>query len=115
MADRVTLDMLGDKALIATLQSLPDKMERRVLSRATRAASQFVLTLARARTPRDSGRLAATMKLRALRRKKGRTGFAVQTGTRAELGIPASATGYYPAHIELGSVDTPANPYFRST
>lgn len=141
---RFDISMLGDKALSEALAALPDNLERKVLTRAMRDGGKFLLTLTQAAAPvstdpRDThrGRLKATLKLRPLRRRKGRVGVAIQTGTREELGIVAvtrisfegsgsglrvkrgKTTSYYPAHVELGhktelgTRTVPPNPYMR--
>ncbi len=117
---RFDISMLGDTALSETLAGLTEKMERTVITRATRDAGKFLLTLTKAaapvsQDPRDPhrGQLKATLKLRALRRRKGRVGVAIQTGTRAELGIDPKDKGYYPAFRELGTRKLPPLPYMR--
>jgi hypothetical protein len=117
---RFDISLLGDKALSDTLASLPEQLERKVMARATRDAGKFLLTLTQAAAPvstdpRDPhrGKLKATLKLRTLRRRKGRVGVAIQTGTREELGISAKDKGYYPAFRELGTRKLPPLPYMR--
>lgn len=63
------------------------------------------MTLAKARIPRDEGRWASTLKVRALKRRKGRVGVVIRVGTRAELGIDPQQRGFYPAHQEFGHRD----------
>ncbi len=120
MANRFDISLLGDTALAETLASLPEAMERKVLTRAMRDGGKFLLPLTQAAAPvsadpRDPhrGRLKATLKLRSLRRKKGRVGVAIQTGTRGELGLGPKDTGYYPAFRELGTRKLPPLPYMR--
>lgn len=116
---RFTLDLSGDQALLTQLEQLPDRLERRVLREAVRDAAQPIL--ARARTNISAIRVTGVatdplrrgMRIRALRRRRGRVGVSVQTPTRQELGIAPSARWYYPAHIELGTRRTPALPYLR--
>lgn len=141
MAARFDISMLGSQALSEALAALPEKLERRVVTRATRAAGKFFLTLAKGRAPKETGKLAQTLKLKSLKRRKGRVGVSIQTGTREELGLLAAASSraratatqrrglergilrhyqaalrwYYPAHVELGTKDTAPNPYLRGT
>lgn len=115
---RFDISILGAPELSKALAELPDKLERRVMIKATRETGKFFLTLAKARAPKESGKLASTMKLRAMRRKKGRVGVRIMTGTRAELGIDPKERGYYPAHVEFGHRDRSGNqvaavPFFR--
>lgn len=127
---RFDFTFLGDEKLAKQLAELPEKLERSILARAIRDATRTVLLPAiRASTPvgrpytrvtrgrsdlsaqggafrriryrqETGGRLRASLKVRALRRRKGRVGSAVQVGTRAQLGI--QGRGFYPAHLEFG-------------
>ena len=119
-SNRFDISMLGVPELSKALAALPDKLERKILTKALRQAGKFYLTLAKAKAPRDEGRLSSTMKLRALKRRKGRVGVMIQTGTRAQLGIDPKYKGYYPAHTEFGHRDRAgvhhaANPYMRTS
>lgn len=129
MAVRFDFSFTGDKALQALLASLPDKLERKILAGATvRAAKSVLLPAVVANTPvgapytrvtrgrtqqgndgafrrigfrqQVGGRLRRSYKVRQLRRRAGRVGAQIVTGTRADLGI--RGRGYYPAHLEFG-------------
>src|SRR3990167_509593 len=63
------------------------KITKRQIRTAQRIAQRFA-------------RLKNSFAVRQLRRRKGRVGSAVYTGTRAQLGI--TGRGYYPAHQEFG-------------
>lgn len=119
-SNRFDISILGSKELSAALAALPEKLERRVLTRALRQAGKYYQTLAAARSPRDRGKLASSYKVRALKRRKGRVGVMIQTGTRAQLGIDPKQRGFYPAHLEFGHRDRAgihhaANPFMRSS
>lgn len=125
---KFNIDMLGAPELSTALAALPDTLERKVMVQATKKAAQFFLTAAQGRAPvsadpRDKhrGKLKSTMKLTAMKRSRRRVGYLVQTGTRAELGIPSGVNprtgkpyGYYPAHLEFGTQKQAPNPYMRS-
>lgn len=118
--NRFDISILGAPELSRALAALPETLERKVLTKALRQAGKFYMALAKARAPRDAGRLSGTMKLRAMKRRKGRIGVTIMTGTRAQLGIDPKQKSYYPAHIELGYRDVsgthhPANPYMRTS
>lgn len=118
--DRFDISILGAPELSKALADLPANLERKVLTKALRQAGKFYQTLAAARAPRDRGKLATTFKVRALKRRKGRVGVMIQTGTRAQLGIAPQNKGYYPAHVEFGHRDVAgvhhaADPYMRSS
>ena len=118
--DRFDISILGAEHLSQALAALPANLERKVLTKALRQAGKFYQTLAAARSPRDSGKLATSYKVRALKRRKGRVGVMIQAGTRAQLGIDPKQRGYYPAHTEFGHRDRAgvhhaANPFMRSS
>jgi HK97 gp10 family phage protein len=119
-SNRFDITMLGVPELSKALAALPEKVEQKVMRQALRQAGKYYLMLAKARAPRETGRLSSTMKLRAMKRRKGRVGVMIQTGTRAQLGIDPKRKGYYPAHTEFGHLDRsgvhqPANPYMRTS
>lgn len=125
---RFDLTFVGDKALQAQFATLTDRLERTILAQAIRKATREVLLPAiQAATPEGSpyirvsrgrtvqgdagafrrigfrqqrGRLRGSWRVRALPRRKGRVGSAVQAGSRQQLGI--AGRGFYPAHQELG-------------
>jgi HK97 gp10 family phage protein len=109
---RFDVSVFGDE-VAARLQALPDAVERRLLSRALREGGKVVLPVARSLTPVRSGRLRRSLKLRAMRRKKGRVGVLIFTGTREELQISGKDPYYYPTAVELGTSKRRARPYLR--
>ena len=113
MADGFDISLLGDKALSRKLAKLPAAVQRKVLRPALRKGGKVILEAVRRNIPVDEGKLRKTLKLRALKAKRGRIGVEVRTGTREELDIPAGAEGYYPAHVELGTRNRSATPYLR--
>lgn len=104
-SNRFDIRLLGSEQLSRDLAALPEKLERKVLTKALRQAGKYYLTLAKARVPRDEGRWASTLRVRALKRRKGRVGVMIRVGTRAELGIDPKQRGFYPAHQEFGHRD----------
>lgn len=112
MAIEVTI--FGDKALEAALARLPDKLQEGLAQKAMKLAGQKLLVDVKAATPRKTGKLADTLKLKVFR-KKGVVGVRVITGTRAELGIDPKSKHYYPAYVELGTQRDSADPFMRQT
>lgn len=107
MAARFNIELLGDKDLSAALAALPATLERKALVLVLKEAAQVVLQSARRRAPRGkTGRLARTLRVKALKRSRNRVGYGIYTGTRAELGLKAGAKGYYPAQVHLGFIHT---------
>ena len=119
-AGTVDISLLGDKALSKKLRRLETKVQKKIVRKALRAGARPILASAKALVPyseglrRRSGKhLRDTLKLRALKARKGRFGVQVLTGTREELGIAANESGYYPLSLEYGGGNAPAQPYLR--
>ena len=113
MAQAFDISLLGDKDLQRQFQQLPLVVQRKLLRQSFRAALRPVLAAARARAPKLTGRMARTVRLRALKRRRGQLGLMIISGTREALGIPPERRSYYPAHVELGTSQRPAEPYLR--
>ena len=117
---RIDVSMIGDKALEQALRALPEKLETKVVRQALRKAAKPTLEQAKQNlqairvTGERTDRIRTGMKIRALKRKKGRLGVMVMTPTRQELGIDETAASSIPAHIELGTRNSPARPFLRS-
>lgn len=113
MAQAFDISLLGDKELQRQFQQLPLVVQRKLLRQSFRAALRPVLAAARARAPKVTGRMARTLRLRAMKRRRGQLGLMIISGTREALGIPPDSRSYYPAHVELGTSQMPAEPYLR--
>lgn len=107
---RFDISLLGDAELTQKLQGLPEKLERKVIRQAIRKGGQPIVRDAKAQANKLTGAMAKSIKLRAMKRKKGRIGVRIQTGTRGELGIAADDPYYYPAIVEFGDGET-HHPY----
>jgi len=113
VAKAVDVSLIGDKRLNRKLRRLPLKVQRKVVRQALREAGRPVLATAKRIVPVRTGNLRDGLKLRAIKPRGGQFGVAIKTPTREDLGLPATGGGYYPAHIELGTRNTPAQPYLR--
>jgi HK97 gp10 family phage protein len=120
---RFDIRVLGDKNLTKAMRKLPDKVERKVLRKAMRTAFKTTLDRAKARVPVGSGALKRSLKLRARRGGRNRIAFAIFSGGKDVLGVPAKTKsgrprGYYPAAIEFGwnagSRPVPERPWMRA-
>ena len=111
--DGFDISILGDEALSKKFKSLEKAVQGKMLLPAMREAMKPVLSAARAAAPRDKGMLARKIKLSSVRLRGKGKGIAVRTPTRAQLGIPKGAKGYYPAHLEYGTRKMAARPYMR--
>lgn len=115
MAQAFDISLLGDRELQRQFQQLPLVVQRKLLRQSFRQAMRPVLAMARSLAPKLTGQMARTLRLRAMKRRRGRLGMIIMTAPRAALGIPATAEGYYPAHVEIGAKKrgVPAKPFLR--
>lgn len=79
------LTLTGDKELSAAFRELPDKVQRKLVRNELKGVLKPVLAQAKAIARKKSGAMAATLKIKAMKPKKGRIGYYIRTGTRAEL------------------------------
>lgn len=94
----------GADELRRTLRKLADGREvNKLIRRSLRMAAGPVLETSRLLAPFLSGDLRRSLKIRSAKRSRKRIAIVVRPGTRAELGIPSSAKGYYPAHQAIGA------------
>jgi hypothetical protein len=98
----VTLTLTGDKELSAMFGQLPDKVQRSLIRSELRGVLKPVLAQAKAIARKKSGAMARTLKIQAMKRKKGRVGYTIRTGTRAELHAVLSKRGSVLAGRILG-------------
>lgn len=115
MAQAFDISLLGDKVLAYQFKQLPIVIQRKLLRQSFRAALRPVLAMARSLAPQMTGAMARTLRLRAMKRRRGRLGMLIMAAPRAVLGIAADAKGYYPVHVEIGAKKrgVPAQPFLR--
>jgi HK97 gp10 family phage protein len=106
MADAFTLG--GFDKLEAAFKQLGAVESRKRMSRVMRDATKIVLDQAVANAPEDTGLLKESLKVRAMKRKKGRVGFLVQTQSGDYQGKT-----FYGAFQEFGSSHQPAQGFIR--
>lgn len=82
----------GHDALARAFKALPIKVQRKVLRPALRAGAKVARAAVAAQAPRsdEAPHVADTLKIKAMKRKRGRIGLVVITGKRSELGIKES-------------------------
>jgi HK97 gp10 family phage protein len=106
--------------VLKNLREFPQKVERRALSKAGRAATKLIAARAKELAPMQDkpkrgqklrsprGRLKKSIKVRAMKRKKGRVGFRVTTGQGDFKGDT-----FYGGMVEYGTTRQPAQPFMR--
>jgi hypothetical protein len=100
----------GDKEIDRLLKSLPLKLQKKISRQATRkAAKDIVLPNARGEVPQKSGKLAASLTVRAAKARKGKFGHQVETKSGAYGG---EGQGQFPgAFLEFGTKERFHKPY----
>lgn len=118
---RFTIDVQGQDQVKDALNTLLPRLND-VIDAALRDVTAQVLQAAQANAPHGkTGLLASTLHQQPMKPQKGRLGYVVLTGTRAQLGLKPGAKGYYPAHVHLGFLHVaefggrhiPAKPFLR--
>lgn len=102
MSEGMRLSIQGLEGLNMAFKTLPEKTQRALIRSELRGALKPVLTAARALARRRSGTMASTLKLRAMKPKRGRVGYYIRTGTRAEIERSLSRRGTTLARRVLG-------------
>lgn len=98
----------GVKEIDDKLHKFEGKVQKKALRKATRAAAKFVRDDAKALAPHDTGQLEASIKVKAIKRQRGKIGHAVMTGE----GLFKGET-FYGGFVELGTQRMRADPYLR--
>ena len=101
------ISIIGMPELERLFKTLPATVQGKALRPALREAAKDLRGQLKLIPYRKSGRLAASFTIRAMKRSRTGIGIDVNTGTREQLGIPASRKdggprGYYPAALEWG-------------
>ncbi len=112
----ISIKLLGDVELQRRLYALPEKLQKKAVRPALKAAAKVVLATAKANCPILTGAMKRSLKVRALkssRRIGANFGSLIMTGKREELGINPFAPGYYPMSVEFGHGNVPAHPFLR--
>lgn len=113
----------GEKALLKTLATLPDKVQKRIVPAAMKTGLREIvrpemLRVLAAGPPLPgvkSGKLLAAMSAVKLKQegRKGLTRVGYLLPERELLGIDPKSKDYYPAFVEYGHGSTPAYSYIR--
>lgn len=106
------ISILGDKKLQRKLKRMDTQLQKKIVRKSMQDAMKPVKSAAKAYAPVDRGLLKRSIRTKS-KSKRGTIRVSITTGTRDQLGIPATAKGYYPAAIEYGTRKQPAKPYMR--
>lgn len=97
MAMKMTLTLQGGKELERKLKTLPTRIRNKVVRTALRSGAKLVQAETKQLAPVATGLLRKSLKVRAMKRKKGRIGINVQMGAGDYKGET-----FYGAFVEYG-------------
>ncbi len=112
---QIDIRMVGDVRLQKKMGRLTGKDQKKIVRKALRLAAKVVLPVAKALVPVRRRKLKDSLKIKALKAKRGKFGVVIRTGTREELGIPSGDRYYYPAAVELSTKNVPARSFLRAS
>jgi len=81
----INIKFIGDKQLAKVFKTLEQKVQKKIVKKATKEVAETILRNARALVPVDTGNLKNKLKIKAFSSKKG-IGHRVMTPARSELG-----------------------------
>lgn len=102
-------EVKGLEDLIAKLNSLPEKLEKKVIRSAVRKGANIIRDKARSYVPVDSGELRKSITVSGAKYKKGTIAFAIKPRKNKKRGI----TVFYGKFIEFGTSKMAAKPFMR--
>lgn len=103
---RFGITVRGQEQVNQALSTLMPRLNE-VIDAALADVTTQILQAAQANAPQGkTGLLASTLHQQRMKRQRGRLGYVVRTGTRAQLGLKPGERGYYPAHVQLGFLHT---------
>lgn len=111
---KFTVKTKGFRECERKLSQLAEVTGRNVLRRVAKGALEPMADIAARKAPEERGILAFSIAVSEGRTRRARTNFQRIRGIQMAMG-PATGLGatYYAAHVEFGTIDTPAQPYMR--
>lgn len=116
---KFTVKTRGFREVEKKLSNLKEVTGRNVLRKVAKGALEPMADVAAQKAPEESGILSFSIVVTEKRTRRAKTGFGKNyfqrvRGIQMAMG-PATGLGatYYAAHVEFGTIDTPAQPYMR--
>lgn len=111
MPAKLSIKMLGDRQLAKAFDELPRKLQGKILRPAIRKGCKVVAETAKSLAPQDEGEMAKSIKVRALKAKRGSINIGVLTQSSDFKG------DFHSAFVELGyhkgETYVPPQPFLR--
>src|SRR4051794_26574427 len=95
----MSIKLEGAKELAVIFKTLPSKVEKQIARKSLRQGTKIIQKAARDDSPVDTGQLRRSLKIKTMKRKKGRIGMIVQASPK---GLPSNKS-FYAAFIQYGS------------
>ena len=105
----MSTEIKGLEGLIKTLNSLPDKLENKIIRAAVRKGANVVRDKARQNVPKDTGNLQKSI-ITSGAKVSGKIAFRVSLKQRKTKN---SKDPYYGRFVEFGTSKMPAKPFMR--
>lgn len=111
---KFTVKTRGFREVERKLSQLREATGRNVLRKVSKGALEPMADIAARKAPEERGILAFSIVVSEGRTRRARTNWNKVRGIQMAMG-PATGFGatYYAAHVEFGTIDTPAQPYMR--
>ena len=117
----MTIRVIGSDAVLRALHELPQKLQDQLVSKelvasAERIKTDLLLNLTGRKVNERTGALVSAFEFQPAHRlkatiNKGLVRYGIAYPTRAELGIPLKAKGYYPTALEYGTKERVQTTY----
>lgn len=105
----MSTEVKGLEDLIAKLNALPAKLEKKVIRAAVRKGANIIRDKARSYVPVDTGDLKKSITVSGAKYKKGTIALAIKPRNNKKKGV----TVFYGRFIEYGTSKMAAKPYMR--
>lgn len=102
----ISISALGAPAILRKFGILEEKVQRKVLRGAMRQAAKSVQAAAKGMAPVDTGELAASIDISALRRSRKQFGMRIFSSAAS-----LKTERFYSAYVEFGSLRKEARPF----
>lgn len=117
----VSMDIVGDKAVIDRFAQFPRRLQNRLVGHSLYKGAQMAKAASEALIPVDTSKpdnihlRNMGLNIVPIKNKRRGIGFLVRTPTRSQLGLPdwGLLKWYYPAHLELGHKNAAPVAYMR--
>lgn len=125
MANPISMDLTGEREIVRALRNLSRGQQNKAFRKSFRTAAKHIRDRAAAKAPRDTGRLARSLKVRAGRRSREGPSITIisEGANTTSKGAPKRSRAkrlgqfrgetYYGGFVEYGTSRQAAQPFLR--